>query len=196
MHTVVCVITTIRVGSLRLTIGLANAGCHRDILVRPVHQPENDLHECSTSSVTDGYVWAIRGRVMMMQSTFQRIISILVIMHIIGCTSLKPIEAGPHELQEKIRHGNIVNIHDWVKVYTEDGKEYQFQITEIDEKYMRGDDFVRGDEVSVPIDSIVALESQEVSIGKTSFLVGGGISIALLIAIVVAPAAILAAGAP
>ena len=133
---------------------------------------------------------------MMMQSTFQRIISILVIMHLIGCTSLKPIEAGPHELQDKIRHENIVNIHDWVRFYTEDGKEYRFQITAIDEKYIRGDDVVRGDEVSVPIDSIVALESQEISIGKTSLLAGGAIGIGLLIAIAIAPAAILAAAAP
>ena len=117
-------------------------------------------------------------------------------MHLVGCTSLKPIEAGPSELQDKIRHENIVNIHDWVKVYTEDGKEYRFQITAIDEKYIRGDDVVRGDEVSVPINSIVALESLEISIGKTSLLVGGGISIALLIAIAVGSAAILAAAAP
>ena len=131
---------------------------------------------------------------MMMQLTSQRIISILMIMHLIGCTSLKPIEAGPNELQDKIRHENIVNIHDWVRVYTEDGKEYQFQITAIDEKYIRGDDVVRGDAVSVPIDSIVALESQEISIGKTSLLAGGAIGVGLLIAIAIAPAAILAAG--
>lgn len=115
-------------------------------------------------------------------------------MHLIGCTSLKPIEAGPNELQDKIRHENIVNIHDWVRVYTEDGKEYQFQITAIDEKYIRGDDVVHGDVVSVPIDNIVALESQEVSVGKTSLLAGGTIGIGILIAIAIAPAAILAAG--
>lgn len=117
-------------------------------------------------------------------------------MHLIGCTSLKPIEAGPHELQDKIRHENIVNIHDWVKVYTEDGKEYQFQITAIDEKYIRGDDVVRGEEVSVPIDSIVALESQEVSIGKTSLLVGGGIATWALLIILVGPVLLLGAAAP
>ena len=54
MHTVVCVITTIRVGSLRLTIGFSSARFHRGILVRPVHQPEKDFHEYSTSGVTDG----------------------------------------------------------------------------------------------------------------------------------------------
>jgi len=133
---------------------------------------------------------------MMMQSTFQRIISILVIMHLIGCTTLKPIEAGPNELQDKIRHENIVNIHDWVRVYTEDGKEYQFQITAIDEKYIRGDDVAHGNGVSVPVDSIVALESQEISIGKTSLLVGTGIATWVLIIIIVGPILLLGAAAP
>jgi hypothetical protein len=128
---------------------------------------------------------------MKMQSTFQRIISIMVIIHLIGCTSLKPIEAGPNELQDKIRHENIVNIHDWVKVHSEDGKEYQFQITAIDETYIRGDDVSRGDEVSVPIDSIVALESQEISIGKTSLLVGTGIATWALFIIIVGPVLLL-----
>jgi len=117
-------------------------------------------------------------------------------MHLIGCTTLKPIEAGPNELQDKIRHENIVNIHDWVRVYTEDGKEYQFQITAIDEKYIRGDDVAHGNGVSVPVDSIVALESQEISIGKTSLLVGTGIATWVLIIIIVGPILLLGAAAP
>lgn len=44
----------------------------------------------------------------------------LVIMHLVGCTSLKPVEAAPNELKDKIRHENVVNIYDWVKVFTED----------------------------------------------------------------------------
>lgn len=114
---------------------------------------------------------------MIMQSTFQRIVSILVIMHLIGCTSLKPIETGPDDLQDKIRYENIVSIHDWVRVITEDGKEYRFQVTAIDEKEVRGDDVVNNNVVSVPIDSIVALEIQEINTGKNSLLVGTGVAI-------------------
>jgi hypothetical protein len=120
---------------------------------------------------------------MRKHSIFRNIISILVIMHLIGCTTLHPIEIGPDELHYKIRHDNIVNIHDWVRVITEDEKEYRFQVTEINEKVIRGDDIVNNVVVSVPIDSIVALETQEISIGKTSLLVGSYFLIGLIIAI-------------
>ena len=117
----------------------------------------------------------------MKKCSTSQIISILVIMSLIGCTSMQPIEAGPDELQYKIRHENIINIHDRVKIFTEGGKEYQFQVTAIDEKDIRGKD------VAVPIDSIVAVESREISIGKTSLLAGGTIGIALLIAPIADP---------
>jgi hypothetical protein len=102
----------------------------------------------------------------------QKSILIVVIIHLIGCTSLQPIETGPDELHYKIRHENVVNIHDWVRVITEDEKEYRFQVTAIDEQVIRGDDVVNNIVVSVPIDNIVALETQDFSIGKTSLLVG------------------------
>ncbi len=127
---------------------------------------------------------------MIKNTSFRKIISIVVAINFIGCTTLQPIEAEPNELQYKIRHENIVNINDRVKVFTEDGKEYQFQVTAIDEKDIRGED------ASVPINSIVAVESQEISIGKTSLLVGAGIGIYALIVILIAPALILAAAAP
>jgi len=100
---------------------------------------------------------------------------------------MKPIEAGPDELQYKIRHENIVNVHDRVKVFTEDGKEYQFQVTAIDEKD------IHGEGVTVPIDSIVAVESRDISIGKTSLLVGAGIATYALIIILLAPVLVVGA---
>ena len=133
---------------------------------------------------------------MKKHSTFEITISILMIINLIGCASLHPIEAEPDELQYKIRHENVVNIHDWVVVYTEDGKELQFQITAIDENYIHGDDVARDVEVSVPINSIVALKSQKVSIGKTSLLVGAGLGVSALIFLAIAPALILSAAAP
>jgi hypothetical protein len=108
---------------------------------------------------------------------------------------MKPIEAGPDELQYKIRHENIVNVHDRVKVFTEDGKEYQFQVTAIDEKDIRGIDEndIHGEGVTVPIDSIVAVESRDISIGKTSLLVGAGIATYALIIILLAPVLVVGA---
>ncbi len=127
---------------------------------------------------------------MKKRSTSQIIISIIVIMSLIGCTSMQPIEAGPDELQYKIRYEHIVNIHDRVKVFSEDGKQYQFQVTAIDEND------IHGEGVTVPIDSIVAVESREISIGKTSLLVGTGLGVYIIIMIALAPALILSAAAP
>jgi hypothetical protein len=47
-----------------------------------------------------------------------------------------------------------------------------------------------------PIDSVVALESQEINIGKTSLLVGTGIATWALLIIIVEPVLLLEAAAP
>jgi hypothetical protein len=101
-----------------------------------------------------------------------KIVLTIVFVHLIGCTTLHPVETGPDELHYKIRNENVVNTHDWVRIITEDEKEYRFQVTEIDDQVIRGDDVVNNTEVSVPIDNIVAIETQDFSIGKTSLLVG------------------------
>jgi hypothetical protein len=106
------------------------------------------------------------------RSILQIIISLVVIIHLIGCTTLHPIDASPDELQYKIRHENIINIHDWVRVITEEGKEYRFQITKINETVIQGDDVVNNTVVSVPIDSIAGLETQDINKGRTSLLFG------------------------
>jgi hypothetical protein len=106
------------------------------------------------------------------RSTLQKFISLVVIIHLIGCTTLHPIDASPDELQYKIRHENIINIHDWVRVITEEGKEYRFQITKINETVIQGDDVVNNTVVSVPIDSIAGLETQDINKGRTSLLFG------------------------
>ncbi|MEE4379312.1 MAG: hypothetical protein V2J55_17640 [Candidatus Competibacteraceae bacterium] len=127
---------------------------------------------------------------MTKHSASQKIIAILIITHLIGCTSMQRIEADPGELQDRIRNDNIVIVGDNVKTFTEDGKEYQFEVTAIDAEA------IRGEHTTVPVDSIIALETQEISIGKTSLLTGGVAGVAFLIAIAIAPALILAASAP
>ena len=109
---------------------------------------------------------------MKARSILQKFISLVVIIHLIGCTTLHPIDASPDELQYKIRHENIINIHDWVRVITEEGKEYRFQITKINETVIQGDDVVNNTVVSVPIDSIAGLETQDINKGRTSLLFG------------------------
>ncbi|MGB7934555.1 MAG: hypothetical protein WCH04_20480 [Gammaproteobacteria bacterium] len=101
--------------------------------------------------------------------TFWKIISILLIINLIGCTSLQTIEAPPEKLHEQIRHENLVKVGDKVRIITEDQKEHQFIVTAIYE------DEIRGEDVTIPIDSIVTLETREFSTGKT-VLLGAGIT--------------------
>jgi hypothetical protein len=104
---------------------------------------------------------------MKQHATFGNIISILLILNLIGCTSLQTIEAPPDKLHEQIRNENLVKVGDKVRVITEDKKEHQFVVTAINE------DEIRGEDVTIPIDSIVTVETRKVSAGKTALLAGG-----------------------
>jgi len=122
---------------------------------------------------------------MKQHNTFLKFISILVIINLIGCTSLQTIEAPSDKLHEQIRRENLVKVGDKVRIITEDQKEHQFVVTAIYE------DEIRGEDVTIPIDSIVTLETREFSTGKT-VLLGVGITGAVLLilgAILIAVAA-------
>jgi hypothetical protein len=106
-------------------------------------------------------------------AVFQKIISILIIINLIGCSSMQPIKAQPDELQDRIRHEDLVKVFDNVKVFTEDGKEHRFRVTSIDSKKIVGirvtsvdGKEVLGDSVTIPVDSIVGLETEEIHYGK------------------------------
>ena len=123
---------------------------------------------------------------MTQYTTFFKFISILVIINLIGCTSLQAIEAPPDKLHEQIRRENLVKVGDKVRIITEDQKEHQFVVTAIYENEIRGED------VTIPIDSIMTLETREFSTGKT-VLLGVGITGTVLL---IAAALLLAVAAP
>jgi hypothetical protein len=103
------------------------------------------------------------------RTMFLKIVSILVIINIIGCTSLQTIQAPPEMLHDQIRAQGIVKAGDKVRIITEDRKEHEFVVTAVTE------DEINGKDVSIPIDSIVTLETREFSTGKT-VLLGAGIT--------------------
>ncbi|WP_317929804.1 hypothetical protein [Halioxenophilus sp. WMMB6] len=84
-----------------------------------------------------------------------------------GCTSLKPVELTPEQLQEKIVADDLIKPGDKIKAVTADGERHTFVVTAIE------DNQVLGKDVSIPIDEIIALETVSFSGGKTSALVGG-----------------------
>jgi hypothetical protein len=119
---------------------------------------------------------------------FEKIISILIIINLIGCTSLQPIKAQPDELQNQIKHGHLVKVDDNVRIFTEDGKEHRLRVTSSDTNEIVGIRVTSNEEkdvwdasfdpsksvgeiVTIPVDSIVGLETEEYSGGRT-FLAG------------------------
>jgi len=83
----------------------------------------------------------------------------------------------------------IVEVGDRVRIFTEDGKEHQFQVTSIDANH------ISGESVTIPVDSIIALETREISIGKTTLLAGGTLGVAfILFLVLIAPVVFLAPG--
>lgn len=115
----------------------------------------------------------------------------LLILSTVACTTLEPVDVPAGELQQQLRSGVLVTAGDRVRLVTADEKVHKFRVKEINLEQDR----VLGRDHSVPIDAIVALETREVSVGRTALLTGGvGIGVAALIAIAIAPAIILGGG--
>ena len=114
---------------------------------------------------------------MIKRNAFRKTVSILLIISQIGCSNLKTIETPPEALRERIRQGNLIKVGDSVRIVTEDEKEHRFVVTGITANEIQGKIFKEssgGDEmrdeevVTVPIDSVIAVQTQEVSYGKTA----------------------------
>ena len=85
------------------------------------------------------------------------------------CTTFKTIEAPPEEVHRLIMTEDILKPGDEVKILTSDGVVHEFRVTRIDRE--RGLVVGNGDEI--PIVEIVALETREISVGRTVLLSGG-----------------------
>jgi hypothetical protein len=119
------------------------------------------------------------------------LLSILLIFTNVACSTLEPVSVPADELQQQLRSGVLVNAGDRVRLVTADGKVHKFRVSEISLEQ----DMVLGRKAAVPIGEVVALETRELSLGRTALLTGGiGLGAAALIAIAIAPAIILGGG--
>ncbi len=123
-----------------------------------------------------------------MKMTF---LSMLLVISTAACTTLTPVDIPPEELQQRLRDGKLVSAGDRVRLVTADEAVHEFRVTEISLEQ----DMVLGRDTRVPIGEVVAVETREVSAGRTALLTGGvGIGVAALIAIAIAPAVLLGGG--
>ncbi len=92
-----------------------------------------------------------------------------------GCTSLKPVESPPEELREQVRNGQIVRPGERVSLTTDDGATHVFDVLEVT------DSAVRGDAVSIPVDSIVSVRTQRADPARTALAAGGALAIVYIL---------------
>lgn len=120
-----------------------------------------------------------------------RVVLLLLLGSSVACTTLEPVAVPADELQSQLRDGTLVKPGDRVRLVTADETVYQFRVTEIS----LDQGAVVGQSERVPIDEIVAVETKEVSVGRTALLTGGiGVGMAVLIAVAIAPAILLGGG--
>ena len=93
-------------------------------------------------------------------------LTLVVLLVIQGCSTVRPVEMTPEVLQQKIESTKLIEVGDSVEIVTADGQKYKFDVTKVDKEQVIGKD------VAIPIKDIVALHTREFSGGKTALLVG------------------------
>ena len=109
-----------------------------------------------------------------------------------GCTTLQPMADNAESLRNDLRGGEGVKPGDKVRVVTRDGLSRLLIVTALDQNSLTGHPEGAGMEAAVialPIDDIVFMEGERVSVGKTAAYTGGatlGTVITLIIAFIIA----------
>ena len=110
----------------------------------------------------------------------------LALLSLAGCIATEKIEQPPTSLREAIRNGELVVPGQHVTIVSTSRGELAFRVTEVDRNVIRGKD-VRED-VEVPIEEIVALQTHSVDLLATAglavgwyALIGAGMFLGLLL---------------
>lgn len=75
-----------------------------------------------------------------------------------ACAGMRPVELSPSEVQRQIRSGELLSPDDHAKFVMSNGEIHEFRIVTRD----IGNDAVTGDQDSVQIADIVAVETKEI----------------------------------
>lgn len=117
------------------------------------------------------------------RSAATRFLVVVALLPLTGCISVQKFDQPPTVLREAIRNGEIVEPGERVSVVTATQGELVFRVTELD------GDAIHGVGVEVPIDDVVALQTQRVDVLRTAavavgwyYLLGATFVLAFLIA--------------
>jgi hypothetical protein len=96
----------------------------------------------------------------------KRLAVLVIAISLAACTTLRPIEGTPFDLQQHIAAGELLKSGDRVKIGTSDGQTHEFAVTAIH------DGVIEGKNVALPIANVVAVDKRTTSVGKTAALIG------------------------
>jgi hypothetical protein len=74
------------------------------------------------------------------------------IIYVTGCTTMRPIDGSPRELQQFINSGELLKVGDRVRIVTADEEAHRFAITKMEAGP------IVGRNESVPVDQVMSLE--------------------------------------
>lgn len=83
-----------------------------------------------------------------------------------ACSSVRQVELSPDELQAQIRSGGIITTGESVRIILSSGERHNFVVSEITSE------LIFGEQTSIPIAEIVAVETRQFSMGRTAALAG------------------------
>lgn len=86
----------------------------------------------------------------------------LMVLSLVGCTTLRPIEGFSSDLRRDIASGALLKVGDRVQLVTLDGRSHSIAITRL-----RAGEVVGANE-SIPIDQIVSVQKRELSLAKAA----------------------------
>jgi hypothetical protein len=105
-----------------------------------------------------------------------------------ACSTVKPVEAPPEELQRLITSESLLAPGDRVQLVTTDGSRHEFRVTSVNVD----EGLIRGEDEAVPIADVIAVQTRKIAIGKTTALAAGlYVGIGVIIALALAPALLL-----
>ncbi len=114
--------------------------------------------------------------------------TIVVVLFVSGCTTMKPVEMSPEQLRQKVSAGEIVKVGDSIQIATTDGRTHKFKVTAVT------NDRISGKEIEIPVGDILAVQTREFSGGRTTALAAGGVGLIYIIGSAIVVAAALGGG--
>lgn len=94
-----------------------------------------------------------------------------------GCTSMQTVEQSPEFIQSEIAQGRILTQGIEAIVYTNKGKKFAFMVTDVSNGHITGETEDDKRIVRIAIDEIIAVQSEQISVGKTSMFAGSALAV-------------------